>query len=184
MAWKQLRSPDLSVKGYAGLCLNYARRVYHVAPRYANAWQAWSNSKQHKTRTLPKTSVPLWFSYVRYGVNLGHVVVYVPGKGLYSSPIAGGRTKFSSLAELERLVSNIHYVGWSEDINKVAVVKPVPSPAPTPIYHVVRKGETLGGIAKRYGTTYQKLQILNKKVYPSLASNPDFIKVGWKLKVR
>ena len=41
--------------------------------------------------------------------------------------------------------------------------KPKPSPKPKPkfVYHTVRKGDTLYGLAKRYGTTVGKIQQTN-----------------------
>lgn len=45
-------------------------------------------------------------------------------------------------------------------------------------YHVVKSGETLSAIAKKYGTTYQKIAQLNG------LSNPNKIYVGQKLRVK
>ena len=44
-------------------------------------------------------------------------------------------------------------------------------------YYVVKSGDTLGGIASRYGTTWQRLQELNG------LSNPNWIYPGQPLKV-
>lgn len=52
------------------------------------------------------------------------------------------------------------------------------------LYHTVVLGDTLGYIAKKYGTTVAKLVELNKSTYPSLSTNPNYIKVGWKLKIK
>lgn len=71
----------------------------------------------------------------------------------------------------------------------VAGVKPAPKPQPTPTpapapkptpkpatnTYTVKAGDTLSGIAAKYGTTWQKLYDLNKKV---IGSNPNVIKVG------
>lgn len=132
--YAQVRKPNLSVRGFSGWCLNYARRVYNVGPKYPTAWNAWKNaSKRHTASSHPKNvSVPIWFSFYRRGVNFGHVVVYVPKKGYYSSPYKRG-TSFAvlpSIKEVERIYS-AKYVGWSEDINGVSVVKKVASPKPT-----------------------------------------------------
>lgn len=43
--------------------------------------------------------------------------------------------------------------------------------------HTVQRGETLSGIAKKYGTTYQKIAQLNG------ITNPSLIRVGQKLKI-
>ena len=45
-------------------------------------------------------------------------------------------------------------------------------------YHVVQKGETLSGIASKYGTTYQELAKLNG------LSNPNLIRTGQKLRIK
>lgn len=47
-----------------------------------------------------------------------------------------------------------------------------------PIYHIVQRGETLSGIAKKYNTTYMKIAALNKIV------NPNRIYPGQKLRVK
>lgn len=46
------------------------------------------------------------------------------------------------------------------------------------VYTVVG-GDSLSKIAGRYGTTWQKIYEINKDVI----SNPDMIKVGWKIKI-
>lgn len=46
---------------------------------------------------------------------------------------------------------------------------------PEPQVHIVARGETLGGIAKLYGTTVAKLVAANE------ISNPDFIRIGQKI---
>lgn len=46
------------------------------------------------------------------------------------------------------------------------------------IYYTVKKGDTLSAIATKYNTTYQKIAELNN------LSNPNFIKVGQKLKIK
>lgn len=45
------------------------------------------------------------------------------------------------------------------------------------IIHIVKKGETLSGIAKKYNTTYQKLAEYNN------IKNPDLIHVGQEIKI-
>lgn len=46
------------------------------------------------------------------------------------------------------------------------------------VYYTVRSGDTLSGIASRYGTTWQKLQAMNG------ISNPNMIYAGQKLRVK
>lgn len=48
----------------------------------------------------------------------------------------------------------------------------------TTAYYTVQKGDTLSGIAKRYGTTYQQLAKLNG------IANPNIISIGQKIRVK
>lgn len=54
---------------------------------------------------------------------------------------------------------------------------PTPTPAPAETVYTVRKGDTLSGIAARYGLTYQALASYNG------LPNPSFILVGQKIKI-
>ena len=47
--------------------------------------------------------------------------------------------------------------------------------------YTVKRGDTLGAIASKYKTTVKKIVNNNKSKYPQIT--PNFIKVGWKLKV-
>ena len=47
--------------------------------------------------------------------------------------------------------------------------------------HTVVKGDTLSAIAKKYGTTVQKILDENHAAYPKMTA--DFIQVGWQLTV-
>lgn len=51
------------------------------------------------------------------------------------------------------------------------------SDPPQPVYYVVRRGDTLSGIASRFGTTYQKLMKLNG------IRNPNLIYAGQRLRI-
>ena len=64
----------------------------------------------------------------------------------------------------------------ASDVEIISVANSNPSVTGT-IYYVVKSGDTLGGIASRYGTTWQRLQVLNG------LSNPNRIYPGQRLKV-
>jgi uncharacterized protein YkwD len=49
--------------------------------------------------------------------------------------------------------------------------------------YTVRPGDTLTGIAARYGTTVQAMVEANADTYPSLSTNPGLINVGWVLNI-
>ena len=63
-------------------------------------------------------------------------------------------------------------------VNQKLGKKPASKPASSAVYYTVKKGDTLSGIAKKYGTTYQKLAKLNG------IANPNKIYAGQKIRVK
>jgi peptidoglycan/xylan/chitin deacetylase (PgdA/CDA1 family) len=67
-------------------------------------------------------------------------------------------------------------------------VRPTPSPAPTFTAYVVRSGDSLNSIAKRFHTTARSIAWWNRGAYPildpeSAAYDPNHLEVGWILMV-
>ena len=60
---------------------------------------------------------------------------------------------------------------------------PTVSPSPAVTTYVVRGGDTLYNIARRFGTTVQQLQAWNAERYPALAADANDLRVGWELVV-
>lgn len=56
--------------------------------------------------------------------------------------------------------------------------------APGALTYNVRPGDTLSTIADKVGTDVPNLVALNRGTYPSLVSNPDYIQVGWVLRLK
>lgn len=73
---------------------------------------------------------------------------------------------------------------------KAPVKKPTtpakPAPKPQVIYHTVKRGENLTGIAKKYGTTWQKVFGLNNNDGTARGPirNPNHIEAGWRIRVK
>ena len=67
-------------------------------------------------------------------------------------------------------------LGWMDEKDIKLVNNGLPNPST--VTYVVQKGDTLSAIAKKYGTTWQKIYEKNKSV---IGSNPNFIKPGQKL---
>lgn len=85
-------------------------------------------------------------------------------------------TTYQKLAEYNGIANpNIIHVGQKIRIPGTVAEKPVEQPKYT-VYTVV-KGDTLSGIAKKYGTTYQKLAEYNG------IANPNIIHVGQQIKI-
>lgn len=145
MAWKALVAPNLGTVDGPGWCLRFSQSVFGAPARYESAWQAWENQKiRHApSEKLPNVPVLLWFSHygtygtpARYG-NWGHVAVWIPGRGILSSPVTNGwdgrgnpiRTQqwFPDIPSLERAMP-CTYAGWTEDINDLRVARNEPDP--------------------------------------------------------
>jgi len=137
--YKQLRTPNLNHTGKPKLCLKFARECVKVSNKYLTAWNAWSASQRKHTEPLPNVMVPVWFTWTGTidGVrkNYGDVAWYVPGRGVFGSPLSGGSGNRwdASVEERARVIGGgARYVGWTEDINDVLVVTREVPPAVTP----------------------------------------------------
>ena len=67
-----------------------------------------------------------------------------------------------------------------------AFVRPTPTPLPTFLAYVVKRGDTLSSIAKAHRTTDRSIAFWNRTTYPSLDPDspdydPDRIEIGWVL---
>ena len=130
---EQLIQPNYNQSVKAGLCHKYSRLVFGVGPLYDPSWQNWQNLKyKHEDRNFPDASVLVWFDW--WGKlpgdtvkkQYGHTAVRDKSGKVYSSPLSGvGHAWFNSVDDLVKAFGNgMKYVGWSEDINNVRVVKP------------------------------------------------------------
>lgn len=115
---QQIIQPKLNVVGVAGWCLAFVEDVFnapHIAP---NAITAWNQTQYKHYDDLPDVSVPLWFTWK----DDGHVAVWIPGKGILSSPVSGTGSKwYTSISAIEKNMQ-LKYLGWSEDISNLRVV--------------------------------------------------------------
>jgi LysM repeat protein len=67
-------------------------------------------------------------------------------------------------------------------------VRPTPTPEPSFVVYIVKTGDTLDRIARRYHTSVRSLAYWNRIAYPSLDPDsanykPNDIKVGWQLQL-
>lgn len=187
MAWQQKGSVDLNAQDQAGFCLRFQQRVFPGSPvtYYPTARSAWDNSGfQHAEYPDGSAIVPITYSWCGTinGVyqDWGHAAVFVPGRGILSSPGSGyGHQWFSSIDELAR-AWGLTYLGWTEDVGGFRVVDyvadpapaPEPAPAPSGTYYDVVPGDNLWGISERFyngdGTRYPEIAAANGIENPSL----------------
>jgi hypothetical protein len=67
-------------------------------------------------------------------------------------------------------------------------VRPTPTPRPSFFVYTVVAGDSLGTIAKRFGTTARSIAYWNRVTYPTLDPDsdgyePDYLLVGWTLQL-
>jgi len=91
--------------------------------------------------------------------------------------------EFNSLVETENTINQVR-VYQSPAAVAAAAPAPAPEPAPEPVetIHEVVRGDTLGGIARKYygkASLYMKIFEANR----DQLDNPDLIKVGQKLRI-
>lgn len=138
MGFNQLRNPNLNQTDSPGWCLRFTRNSFGVGPKYASAWEAWQGSPFKHMDALPNVAVPVWFSWTGTidGItkNWGDCAIWVPGRGVFGTPLRGGGNSnrwFNSVEERARLIGGgAQYVGWTEDVNGVKVVEHVADPVP------------------------------------------------------
>lgn len=154
MRYKSLSTPNLSVTDLPGWCLRMTGNSFDTKPRpFKNAAAAWAGAK-HKhgaDEPLPNVPVPVYF-YWKGKVDgvvqeAGDVAVYVPGKGIFGTPLRGSgkanRWDPTPAARAKAIGGGAYCLGWSEDLNGVRLVEPDPEPAPAPAptgerYNVVK----------------------------------------------
>lgn len=132
-----------------GETFNTIAKKYGVSPNSLRRW----NGKGRK-------------STLKVGTKLK---IYLPA----SAPSENGELKTRN-GEQENALDTVA-VAADSTVQKVA--KPQPKKQPQPVYHTVKSGENLSSIAKRYGTTPQKLKAMN-------GLKGDVIRVGQRLKVK
>lgn len=131
MNYVQVLSPNLNVTELAGWCLRYTERSFNVPQIYPTAWDAWEATQfRHQDKNFPEgVSVPVWFDWtgnIGSGQSeYGHSAFRTPDGIIHSAPGSGqGSARFASVDALARYFGNgMTYVGWSEDIAGVKVIK-------------------------------------------------------------
>lgn len=174
-------------------CVGFAwgrwRQLLGKAPALsrANAEDWWSYGDGYKRGQEPKLgAVACWRKgKAGYGADgAGHVAVVekIDADGtitMSNSAYGGTRFYLSKFKGKLDLGTKYYFQGYIYLPNTEPKKTTTPKKTETKtITYTVKKGNTLSGIAKKYGTTYKKIAKDNN------ISNPNFIKVGQKLKIK
>lgn len=111
-------------------------------------------------------------------LSVGTAVTLHSGAPLYKSSDAGSPTGYAKAKDtvITRNNGSKHYYNTTGDYGWMdASGFTVKGNTPSVKTHTVRSGENLSGIAKKYGTTWQKIYNDNKSI---IGSNPNMIKPG------
>jgi LysM repeat protein len=167
---EQLKQANLNIAGIPGECLMWVREVFGIAAKYPTAISGWENAEYKHAGEQPPAGVdvPVWFTWE----TSGHVGISTP-QGVYSVLKNGVEIK----PNVEVLASDIGgtYLGWSEDVDGVRVVQPASSEE----FYTVVAGDTLSGIAEKFGITLAQIEALNPQI-----TNPNYIVPGEKVRVK
>lgn len=153
---RQLVTPDLEAKGLPGFCLALQQAVWGAPVKYGTAWEAWQHVTQRTGQVPEDVSTLLWFDHWgtyngHYG-QYGHVVTYVPGRGILSNPDSGrGQKWYATIQDVEK-DCNCTYVGWSADINGLEIAEITNTPrkgkaAMATVYYKTESGKTTYALA-------------------------------------
>ncbi len=124
---EQLKPFDPTVPAFPEGCLDYVHRGYGIGNKYPTAIANWNASQtKHLDRNFPTgCSVPVWFTLKTDP--RGHVASLQPDGSVWSDSIPTG-TKALHEPSIDALIKyygseGLSYLGWTEDVNDVAVIK-------------------------------------------------------------
>jgi LysM domain len=114
-------------------------------------------------------------------VGLIAAIAIVPGLGIQITIAPIGATATVGAAASEAPVSAAPSVSPTFS-------RPTPTIQPSPLQYVVKSGDTLLGLGKRYETTGRSIAFWNRDRYPTLDPdspryNPNDLQVGWILAI-
>jgi LysM repeat protein len=183
-------------ESWNGWCAAWTYWFTGAARSFATAYDAFLHTKivSKRAADAPAGAVHYWRN-IGSNPRPGHVAVSL-GQGIAGMASNRVETEWGvghgtvPIATYNRQTGGfLQYLGWSYDfggqrmagVHTVAEVKAAIKSVPKT--HTVRRNENLGAIARANGVSVPAIVALNKKKYPSLATDPDTIQVGWKLKL-
>lgn len=124
-------------------------------------------------------------AYDKWVARYGSTPKYVSSYGMWQSSSSGRINGYNGNLDTDVAYKDYPSIIKSNGLNGYAggTVTPTPQPSPQPVpqptetTYTVVAGDTLSGIASRYGTTYQELARINN------IANPNLIYVGQVIKI-
>jgi hypothetical protein len=184
----QLITPTPDIPCQPGWCLQYVRQTYGLPGVHPTATAAWlASPTQHPDQSFPAgCAVPVWFSLE--GEPAGHVALMMPDASVYSTSDLGTVPHHHpSLADLLAYYAYygkpLTYLGWTEDIEGVAVVSggsigfdSIPTaPAPAPQEDTLSAEEvlTIQGFINSLQDNLQKSEEVTQTQNAQIAARLD-----------
>lgn len=138
MGYQQLRAPNLNTTDIPGWCLRLVLHSFGFNSGAQFARAEWDRNTTKHTDDLPTdVAVPIFYSW--YGTidgetrDWGDVAIYVPGRGVFGTPMRGGvnnRWDASIAARRVAIGNNATYLGWTESLNGTQLIQAVAPPPP------------------------------------------------------
>lgn len=128
MTWKQTRSVKVNVPCTPGYCLTYVQDVFGIPAKQPSALADWNaNTFNHEDKNFPNVATPVWFTGKSGALKeYGHVAVRMADGSVWSCshPTENEPMHFPSIDALNRYYSGqLVYLGWTEDVEDVLVMK-------------------------------------------------------------
>lgn len=199
MAWNSLVSVNTSVMSNPGMCLWLAEEAVGAPHWYGVAREAWDNANdKHTDANLPDAVCAVFWSWVgdlgEGPLDYGHVCIWVPGQGLFSSPKRWsdgyGNAWYGSIDEVSRWLG-ASYLGWTTDLAGLQLAEwrddaPQPAPQPSGVTTCVvepwpAQNSTLWGISETFYGTGAKWQEIYAANVGTIGSDPSLIQPGMTL---
>lgn len=153
-----------------------------VAPKIAATYDIWQYSSSGKVNGISgRVDMNYMYNDIRY-IQKEPVVEETPKPVKYSTKELADRIISGLYGNGAVRVANLKNEGYTTAEIKAAQAEVdarlKASAKPTSVTYVVKKGDTLSSIAKKYNTTYKKIAADNN------IKNPNLIKVGQKLIIK
>ena len=183
-----LDAAKIHSQGYSIWCAKYAE----TEPKINAPFDIWQYSSKGKLPGIPSQGLDMNYMYK----DIRNISKPATTKPTTTAPAETTKKKTAKeLAELiiagkygdgDTRIKKLTAEGYTKAeiqaaqkiVNEKLAPKKTTSSTTAGVVYIVKKGDTLSSIAKKYNTTYQKLAKLNN------LSNPNFIKVGQKIKIK